>query len=129
MIYRCRFLKPKLSEWFEVEADSPGAAIQTLHSVKECGISYRHDLGDGSAEYITFALMEVDGQELVSRMYHQGIRRQGRRNYPTLQQLAQQLGFERDPASLLSEWEEEQTEWESACAMTTEDRRRVKRVA
>ena len=127
MIYRCRFLKPKLSEWFEVEEDSPGAAVQSLHSAEGGGIRYRHDLGDGKSERITFALIETEGHgELVSRMYYQGIIRQGRAGSPpTLAQIAQTLGFERDPNTLLDKWDKE-GEWASATVFTIADRQKVK---
>jgi hypothetical protein len=128
MKYRCRFLKPNTSEWFEVEAESPGEAAQTLHSSQGGGFSYRHELEDGKAEYITFALVEVDGQELISRMYEQGILRRGGRKYPPLTELAHKLGYKGEPSGLIGKWEGEEPEWTGSGDMVSRDRRKVVRL-
>jgi hypothetical protein len=118
MIYRCRFVKPKASEWFRVEADSPEEAANTFHFDRGGGLSYRHELEDGKVEYVYFALVETEGFEpVVSRIFWQGIRRVGRFGHgPTLEDIAKALDYTHHPSTLMDDWEYEENEWKPSNA-------------
>jgi len=102
MIYSCRLVKPTVGSWIGIEANSPGEAANEFHCTHMAGtISYRPENG---SEGVSFALVEVeDHGDFVSRMYYLGIGRAGgvRRPQPTLKQIAEMLGWERDPEELL----------------------------
>jgi hypothetical protein len=117
MKYKCRTTKPRESRWFEIEAESPEAAANDFHSDYLHEVeSLRLRMEKGSGHYfINFALVEVEGHgEMVSRVYHYGIWRRGaKRPEPPLKkrltEIAQKLGWKRDPKELIVEgWDGEE---------------------
>lgn len=118
--FRCRSIKPGISRWFDVKAETYGDAIQLIHSAyvpnisSNLGVSngaiksiaYRKEDEDGSVEGIYFSLIEVDGLgEFVSRIYYKGIRRVGKLkiNLPTIDDIAKILDWKHPSEDLLNE--------------------------
>jgi hypothetical protein len=83
------------------------------------GFRFRNPLGDGRFETVVFALVEVDGHgQGISRVYLQGIRRKGGvqpLSFPTLQEVAERLGWRGSPDELLTPWPGEES-WDEASA-------------
>lgn len=128
MLFRCRFLLPKESQWFEVEDAGPAQAANTCHFDRdELGIRYTEHLPDGGKQQISFARIEVEGHgSWVSRVYKLGIWRKGgvpRPGYQvTLEDIARAVEYDADPQTLIAPgWEFEET-MEEASARTWEKR-------
>lgn len=121
MIFRCRTLRPELSEWFEIEEETADRAANEFHVQKSDyfkNLSYWMPTEDGGQEVIHFAMIEVEGHKpVISRYYYRGIYRKGgvRPNQPTLVQIAEQLHWKADPKELIEPWEGEET-WGEARA-------------
>jgi hypothetical protein len=119
MQYRCRTTKPALSEWREVEASSPEQAANDFHERELFfveSVRLLQDQKDGGIHCIIFALIEVEGHgERLSRIYSYGIFRGGgvgriRSLDERLKEVAQQVGWEKDPWLLIEPgWEGEET--------------------
>ncbi len=113
--FRCRMMKPTMSEWETVEAASSGEAANDFHerntdeglrlkSFKLCPDPNK------PAAHVHLALIEVEGIEtLISRVFTSCIGRKGgvHGGGPTLEQVAKELGWTGDPQELFSEdgWE------------------------
>ena len=111
--FRCRTVKPKVSRWYEVQAETPESAANDFHSDNmEVLASLRWEVptaNDGKY-FIMFANIEVEGHgEMVSRVYKHGIWRKGgvkRSDYKTpeqkLKELADALGWTHAPEELIA---------------------------
>jgi hypothetical protein len=94
-------------------------AANTFHELE--GVrGFRFTIPQGSGghrETVVFALVEVDGYgQGISRVYLQGITRKGgiqAVSPPTLQEVAERLGWKRSPDELLTPWAGEES-WEEA---------------
>lgn len=115
--YHCRFVAPRLSAWFVIEADAPDLAANELHN-RDPGtfaISYTPDnLRPGRK--IHFARVEVEGYgSWLSRIYTSGIIRKGgtRIQSPvSLADVAQAVGWNQAPDQLVTDkWHGEDSEW------------------
>jgi hypothetical protein len=118
-LFNCKTGEP---EWIPIEADSPEAAAQEYHSralvspyfpprAGYKGYRYRVEEEDGRVHFIHFALVEVEGNEpLVSRIFAHGIWRKGgvKSRNPTLQEIADKLGWRHPPEELIGTWEGEE---------------------
>lgn len=100
--YKCRHVLPETSRYAMVLGLSPEDAAQEFHLMDIGGVRLR-----GGGGY--FSVIEVDGVEMVSRVFYEGIGRKGgvrppkRKNEAdTLEEVAQKLCV---PADLLTgEW-------------------------
>lgn len=119
--YRCRSLRPKVSSWSDLEADSPEDAAQEHLGrwFRMDALRYTPDL-ENPGSHIYFSLVEVEGHgEMVARLYTSGIVRAGGvkpRQVQTREQaladIAKQIGWEKDPALLLDAgWDGEEPDW------------------
>lgn len=117
MIYRCRTTKPKVSEWFDIEAESPELAANAFHSDHNDeleSLAFYPD-PDMMGKSVRFVCIEVEGHEImVSRLFVSEIARRGgalRKTLPTLEEIAKRLDYQHDPGTLLEEgWEGEEPE-------------------
>lgn len=112
--FRCRTTVPTVSEWREVNGVDPNDAAQEYHARFDGNVPslrYRIEDDGGKVSYALFALVEVEGHgSVVSRLFSHGIFRVGKvRNSLTLRDIAQHLGYEHDPGTLISSegWEGE----------------------
>lgn len=112
--YRCRFVKPALSEWKTIkseEADWRFVALEFHDRSSSTGIHHVIRHPDERREDVRFALIEVEGHEaVVTRMFSKGICRRGgiRNDGPGLPAIAQQFGWTHPPEELLgTDWEGE----------------------
>lgn len=116
--YRCRTVAPRQTSWCDVEALSPEDAAQTHHDrrLRSDSIVYVPDEKKAGSR-VYFALVEVEGHgEMVSRIFTSEILRRGgvKSNRPpvTLADVAQALGWGRDPQELVaSGWDGETEDW------------------
>jgi len=114
-MFRCRTVKPEVSAWVEIEAESPEDAANSYHERDTPkSLTYRHETEGGArVVFIGFARIEVEGHgEMVSKVYHHGIWRKGgvkTRAPMTLTMVAEALGYDEDPSTLLDEWPGEET--------------------
>lgn len=112
--FRARTLQPSVSEWRNVEAESPELAANEFHHAADPGIkSFTHCVTEGEkSTLVKFALIEVEGHEpVVSRLFEQRIwRRAGvRKQDLTLQDIARRLGWSHPAADLLADgWDGEE---------------------
>ena len=118
-LYRCRTTKPSTSDWHEIEEGSPEDAAQEFHS--RCSpphplirgipnVHYKHYPTPDSRIDHYFVCVEVEGHgEVVSKMLFSCIWRKGgvNRHPTTIQDVARQLGWTRNPQELLEAWEGE----------------------
>jgi len=75
MIYRCRCVKPNISEWYEVEANTPEDAANDFMFENYYGI---HMKTDRPGELCYYAVIEVENHgEFIARRFRIGIRRRG----------------------------------------------------
>ena len=118
MKYRCRTVKPRISEWFEVEEETPELAAAEFHFQKDGvveALAYIVETGPHQQHVVKFVRVEVEGHGAwVSRVYHYGIFRRGgvKPWYPQdrLRQIAQELDWMHKPEDLLEEgWEGEES--------------------
>lgn len=120
MKYRCRMTMPKPvgeGNWIEIEAESPEQAIQEYHfrlASFDQGKSWKVDLKSGGRYLICFARIEVEGWgDSVSRIFEYGLWRRGGvgpKVKPTLQAVADAIGWEGDPEELVEEgWDFEES--------------------
>lgn len=113
-IYRCRFLKPSVGEWYDVEADSPGeAALEHHNRFDGIGYVFWKPLEGGGQEVVRFASVDVEvDKDYVTRMFSMGIYRKGAFNKNrglTLQEIAKKLDWKHDENELLGDgWEAEE---------------------
>jgi hypothetical protein len=81
MLFKCRTVKPKLTEWREVEAESPEVAANDFHSKWQLyfdNLKIRMGRGDGRTYLVHFVVVEIEGHgEQVSRIFEYGIWRAG----------------------------------------------------
>ncbi len=106
MIYSCRTTRPKLSNWTQVNANSPEEAANDFHFNSTIGINYIVE--NGSQKYIVvFACIEVDGHgEFIARWYNYPIWRRGGVKCPgrkTLDDVAKELDWPHEPRLLLEQ--------------------------
>lgn len=101
-----------LDTWNEVPDGEVGAVVQEWHFNHIHGLAHHPD-PEKPGNAVWFALIEIEGKEpIVSRVYTSGIVRIGAiRRELTLSEIANHLGWEREPEGLLSAWEGEETEW------------------
>jgi hypothetical protein len=116
--FRCRVIKPRVSEWKDVESDCKENAVQDFFCPisDEYGHRFRHELPDNRREIIHFGLIEVEGHgELLTRTFSSGIWRQGgvKPHHERIEDVAKIIGWEHDPKELLEEWDNEES-WEDA---------------
>ena len=117
MKFRIRRTHPEHAKtvWVEVEAESPEAAVMDDFINDTCGAEYVPDV-DKPGSRVVFATYEVDGHgHRVARVYRSGITRKGgvrRPGWPpSLEDIARQLGWKRDPTELIeSGWMLEEEE-------------------
>ena len=117
MKFKMRMVKPKASPWFDVQGEDRDDAIYNFHAREVDGREYagyrfRVEEKDKKVHYIYFALVEVEGdaEPLVSRIFSYGIWRSGRvATGPTIQEIAEKLGWTHPPQDLLGEWDGEET--------------------
>lgn len=113
MKYRCRMTMPKPvgeGNWIEIEADSPERAVQEYH-VRLCdfdaGKHWWVSTGEDIGYRMFFARIEIEGWgDTISRVYHYGLWRKGGvgpRVKPTLQAVADAVGWKGDPEELVEE--------------------------
>lgn len=119
--FKCRFNVPEESPWIEVEESNPGRAANEFHNQREfIGLRWNRIKPDGSRrDTITFAVIEVEGHgEFISRLIKAGLYRGGGVKRPQnskepLKELANKLGWTKDPNELLTDgWDEEESEWQ-----------------
>ncbi len=124
-VFKCRFVKPGQSEWFEITADTYAVAANELHdrhvpnfkAEPGCQSIVFWFTAEKPGNSVAFACIEVEGHgEFVSRIYHSGIVRRGGVKLPgrelTIVDVAKAVGWTKDPAELLtSGWEAEEEEW------------------
>jgi hypothetical protein len=120
-IFKCRSLKPQESPITEIEAETIEGAAEEFHFNYNSNIFPRYpsysisNTFDSSA--VNFMLVEVDGEEFVSRFYSNKIWRKGGVKDPKsfeqkLKEIADGLGWKKDPNDLVSEdWPGEEKEW------------------
>lgn len=112
-LFHCRTVKPKVSRWYEVRAETPGEAANDFHSDNLevlTNLSWEMPTANGGKYFVMFATIEVEGHgEVVSRVYKHGIFRKGgvkRPDYRTpdqkLKEMADALGWTHDPAELVA---------------------------
>jgi hypothetical protein len=107
--FRCRTVKPEVSEWGEIMADSPEDAANSYHLRESDSLKnfrYWASTGPNAGHIVLFALVEVEGHEtLISRVFSHGIHRRGgvKSNTPTLADIARELGWTGPPEELLDE--------------------------
>jgi hypothetical protein len=113
--FKCRSTKPTVSDWKEIEAESHTEAGNEFH-FRNDGIKHYHWAveSDGTRYTVDFLMIEVEGfGEFISRVFNYGIWRKGgvkRRNAPTLKDIADALGWTKNPQALLEEgWDGEET--------------------
>lgn len=117
MKIKVRTLKPKESPWFDVEGEDRDDAIYNFHAREVDGREYagyrfRVEEKSNKTHYIYFALIEVEGEEpVVSRIFSYGIWRGTGRvaTGPTIEEIADKLGWTHPPKDLLGEWDGEET--------------------
>jgi len=110
--FKCRSVVPNCTDWVEIEAESEGHAANEYHYrafVDQATLKWRLD--DGT--FIYFALIEVEGGEkFIARRFARGITRAGRKSVITLEDIAKQLGWSKDPQELIQPgWEGEEDTW------------------
>jgi hypothetical protein len=115
-VFKCRIIKPSSTPWVEVQADTIEDAASKFYSrIPTHQSSVRWRLEDGS--YAHFVLYEVENGEsldqFIGRWFTKGITRKGgfKSGPQTLKQLAEILGWTKDPNDLLTKWEGEEDEW------------------
>lgn len=119
MLFKCRTVKPKLTEWREIDSESPETAANDFHSKWQLYFDnlklWVGNEKDGHY-YIHYVLVEVEGHgEMVSRIFEYGIWRRGKKTetpFKTrLKELAEKLGWTHEPEELVAEgWEGEEPE-------------------
>lgn len=117
--FRCRMVRPKQGPWREVEGDSPEDAASTFHALHTEGscMTTRNTESGSGFEKVHFARVEVeDHGELIVRTFESGIWRRGGVSgratltpEQVLERIAKTIGYEEDPANLLSD-----DDWEGA---------------
>jgi hypothetical protein len=87
--YTCQVVKPKKSIVYKVTADSIADAANETH------MKARIQLKSSLAGNPCFAVVEVDGVEYLSRVFYEGIGRNGgiKPTYPSITSIAGALGF------------------------------------
>ena len=121
MLFRCRTVKPKVSEWREVEAESFDLAANEFHSKYQLyfdNLKLKMETEDKKIYFIHFVLVEVEGHgEMVSRIFEHGIWRRGGVKgvvvpFKTrLKDIAEKLGWTHEPEELVAEgWAGEEPE-------------------
>jgi hypothetical protein len=87
--FTCQVVKPKKSIVYKVDADSIADAANETH------MKARIQLKSGLAGNPCFAVVEVDGVEYLSRVFYEGIGRNGgiKPTYPSIASIAGALGF------------------------------------
>lgn len=118
MEFRIRRVLPEQAEtvWHSVEAATAAEAVMEDFYGDARGVNY-YPRPEALGHRIVFAAYEVEGHgELVARVYKSGIVRKGgvtRPGWPPrLEDVARQLGWEKDPAELLAPgWELEEQDW------------------
>lgn len=108
MIFQCRSIKPNISFWKNIEADTAADAAQTFHDKYHTfgQYTYRVYSGNNSMYLAHFMLVEVEHHgELVSRMFQHGIWRKGIKlpNVPSLESIAKELGWTHSLDNLIDE--------------------------
>lgn len=130
MKFQCTVLKPRISPWFAIDADTAAEAADALIDQRPdlAHFTYTHDAilpngvgrtgGGGSGrETVTFYLVLVEGHgEFVVRRYHAGLYRRGgvkpHSGDAHLKRIADDLGWEGKPEELLeSGWDLEEGSW------------------
>ena len=116
--FRCRSLKPKVSEWREIEAETPELAANEYHSFwSETDVRVTDDRVENRRYKIGFMRVEVEGYDAwVSRMFYYGIWRKGgvkpwglKSFAARLKEAAEIVGWEHDPMELIEDgWEGEE---------------------
>jgi len=115
-VFKCRSIKPSASPWVEVQAETIEEAASKFYSklpLPRSALSWR--LEDGS--YAHFILYEVENasslDQFIGRWFTKGITRRGnfKSGPQTLKQIAELLGWMKDPNDLLTKWEDEEEEW------------------
>ena len=120
-IYKCRTIKPKLTEWREVEAESPEVAANEFHAKYQLyfdNLKLKIETKDKGMYLVHFVVVEIEGHgEQVSRIFEYGIWRAGGVKKPEvplktrLKELAEKLGWTHEPEELVAEgWEGEESE-------------------
>lgn len=119
MIFRCRFVAPRVSAYSRVEAGSAGEAANEFHSWYVPPGQYPSDATRSSLVYvrpgkerIAFANIEIEGQGVtLSRVFFSGIFRRGLKSQDlSLHEIARRLGWDGDPKDLLNgEWAGEES--------------------
>lgn len=109
MKYRCRTTKPKASEWFDIEAESPELAANSFHSDYDAlidSVTYTPN-PELPGAFVYFAVVEVEGHGTwVSRVFLSRILRRGgaqRKPPPTIKHVALLLGYKHNPRTLLED--------------------------
>lgn len=117
--YKCRVIKPSVSQWFDVNADTPELAARDFHYDKLGlipGVRFKPDATRPGLT-ITFARIEVDGHgELVSRVWECRLVRKGGVRRPgiplRIEDVAKVIGWEHDTQELLTPgWDGEEEHW------------------
>lgn len=122
MKFRLRSLVPRKSDEHEVEAENAVEAVQSYHDQvlgREGSLRYFQSADNHVLFDVDFALIEVVGEPepYISRIFHSGLYRRGgvRRHVSPelrLREIAQKLGWKKDPAELLaSGWDGEEDNW------------------
>jgi hypothetical protein len=115
-MFKCRIIKPSTTPWVEVQAETIEEAASQFYSkldIPRSAIQWR--IEDGS--YAHFVLYEVENAEsldqFIGRWFTKGITRKGgfKSDPQTLRQIAELLGWTKDPNELLTKWEGEEDEW------------------
>lgn len=115
MILKCKILAPKSNgKTYDIEAeDADHAAMDCWfdnHYDSEDNLVIRRWLGEDLADMLHFALIDVEGEEIITRYVQTGIWRCSgvkplKWEYDKkLRQIADALRWERDPSELLEEW-------------------------
>jgi hypothetical protein len=113
--FSVRSIKPTVSDWFSVMAESETDAMQEFQLKYVPGFvsGIRHIVNDdrGGSHHIYFNEVEVDGfpGSMISKIICHGIFRAGRRVNVSISEVANLLDWGNDPNLLLESWEGEET--------------------
>ena len=105
--FNCRTVNPKRTGWVSVKAESCGEAANEYQCNRNRS-SFQWRTADGT--HIHLARIEVEGHgEFFARSFHRGITRIGRPNTLPLSKIAELLGYDEEPESLITPgWEGEE---------------------
>lgn len=107
MIYRVRAVRPKTTDWQDVEAASPEeAASEFQEKFNPAQLSISLPRKNNGKEVLSLCCVEVEGSgEFISRYFNTGIWRSGGVKPPqrSLREVAKILGWEHDPNELVAE--------------------------